>query len=284
LSTAITLHQRMVGDIRDYINSDTAKERLGRLVPREDHREQYIFAALALCQDNPKLAECHPQSILKGVMHAAELNLELSGPLGQAYLVPRWCGKSRCQVATFQVGYRGLLTLAYRSDKVRSIQCRTVYTNEEFVAQYGTAPFMRHMPIIDGDAGDERAYYTMVIMDGGASGREISDFVVWGKERAERHRAKYSPKNDKRLGAWDTNFAEMAMKSTCIALCKRLPMMKEASMAAALDQYHEAGIFNARDMVLPGGNTRTQQLLEVLGGDDGDNATPEPDPALGTAG
>ena len=72
----------------------------------------------ALSKD-PKLQECTPQSFLGAMMQAAQLGVEPNTPLGQAYLIPyRNTGQMECQ---FQIGYRGLIDLAYRSGEITSI-------------------------------------------------------------------------------------------------------------------------------------------------------------------
>ena len=69
-----------------------------------------VFTALS---SNPTLQECTPQSFLGAMMQSAQLGLEPNTPIGQAYLIPyRNHGRQECQ---FQLGYKGLIDLAYRS-------------------------------------------------------------------------------------------------------------------------------------------------------------------------
>lgn len=73
-----------------------------------------------------KLAETTPQSFLGAMMTAAQLGVEPNTPLGQAYLIPyRNKGVMECQ---FQLGYKGLIDLAYRSGEISIIQAQVVYS------------------------------------------------------------------------------------------------------------------------------------------------------------
>lgn len=61
-------------------------------------------------------------SFLAALMNAAQLGLEPNTPLGQAYLIP-YKNKSvlECQ---FQIGYKGLIDLAYRNFLKQDIEKR----------------------------------------------------------------------------------------------------------------------------------------------------------------
>lgn len=63
-------------------------------------------------------------------MQAAQLGVEPNTPLGQAYLIPyRNHGQLECQ---FQLGYKGLIDLAYRSGEITSISAHEVCENDDF--------------------------------------------------------------------------------------------------------------------------------------------------------
>ena len=79
--------------------------------------ERFTRMVMTAISSNPKLAECTPASFCGAMMQAAQLGLEPNTPLGQAYLIPyRNHGKLECQ---YQTGYKGLITLAYRSGQDR---------------------------------------------------------------------------------------------------------------------------------------------------------------------
>ena len=107
----------MEGEIKKALPSVITPERFTRMV----------LSALSV---NPKLASCTPKSFLGAMMSAAQLGLEPNTPLGQAYLIP-YKNKGIDEVQ-FQIGYKGLIDLAYRSGEVEVVQAQIVYENDEF--------------------------------------------------------------------------------------------------------------------------------------------------------
>ncbi len=89
--------------------------------------ERFTRIVLTAIRNNQKLAQCDKGSFFAAVMSSAQLGLEPNTPLGQAYLIPYG---NECQ---FQIGYKGLIDLAYRSGEVSIIQAQTVYEKDEFV-------------------------------------------------------------------------------------------------------------------------------------------------------
>ena len=91
--------------------------------------ERLVFSAW---NSNPKLKLCTPISFLAAAMTSAQLGLEPNTPLGQAYIIPYG------NKATFQIGYKGLLTLLWRSSEIQTVDAQTVYEKDEFEFEYGS--------------------------------------------------------------------------------------------------------------------------------------------------
>ena len=100
--------------------------------------ERFTRITLSALSSAPKLQECTPTSFLGAMMTAAQLGVEPNTPLGQAYLIPykrnfkeggQWQSVMECQ---FQLGYKGLIDLAYRSGEVSTIMAQVVYEKDEF--------------------------------------------------------------------------------------------------------------------------------------------------------
>ena len=116
--------KQMEGEIKKALPSVITPERFTRMV-------------LSAISVNPQLGACTPQSFLGAMMNAAQLGLEPNTPLGQAYILP-YRNKGVLE-AQFQIGYKGLIDLAYRSGEVEVIQSHVVYENDEFECEYGLA-------------------------------------------------------------------------------------------------------------------------------------------------
>lgn len=118
--------------------------------------ERFTRIALSALNNTPALQKCTPMSFLAALMNAAQLGLEPNTPLGQAYLIPyKNKGVLECQ---FQIGYKGLIDLAYRNGQMQTIQAQAVYENDEFSYEYGLEPKLFHRPAFS-DRGELVYFY-----------------------------------------------------------------------------------------------------------------------------
>ena len=115
----------MEGEIKKALPSVITPERFTRIV-------------LSAISVNPQLGSCTPASFLGAMMTSAQLGLEVNTPLGQAYVLP-YRNKGVLE-AQFQLGYKGLIDLAYRSGEIEVIQAHVVHENDDFVCEYGLEP------------------------------------------------------------------------------------------------------------------------------------------------
>lgn len=221
-----------IDNLRDLLIK--SKAQIAMALPKHLTPDRLIRVAITACQRVPKLLECSPISIVGCVMQAAELGLELTGPLGQAYMVPYFNKNTGQNEAQFQVGYRGLVELAHRSGRVDSFPARVVCENDLFEFAYGTKPFVKHIPTMDEPGKVVAVYAVLVLKDGG------TDFEVMSAAQINAHRARYSKA---RGGSpWDTAWEEMAKKTVIRRLAKRAPVSVELTTAAVLDEYAEASV------------------------------------------
>lgn len=205
--------KRMEGEIKKALPSVLTPERFTRIT-------------LSALSTNPKLAQCTPNSFLGAMMTAAQLGLEPNTPLGQAYLIPyRNHGQLECQ---FQMGYKGLIDLAYRSGEVSTIYAETVYENDEFEYELGLEQKLRHVPAKQGRGSPAYFYGVFRTKDGGYG------FKVMSVEDVRTHARKYSKAYNN--GPWQTNFEEMAKKTVLKQALKYAPMKTEFVRAVAADE------------------------------------------------
>ena len=123
--------------------------------------ERFQRVALTAFSSNPKLQKCSPKSFIAAMMQSAQLGLEPNTPLGQSYLIPyenKKTGETTCE---FQVGYKGLLELAQRSGKIKTIYAHEVRENDEFDIDYGLNQALKHKPLLKGDRGAIIGYYAV---------------------------------------------------------------------------------------------------------------------------
>lgn len=144
---------------------------VGQLLSREDETQSALRAvatkflpperalrlAINAVRRMPKLAECDPTSFMGALMTATGLGLEPNTVLQHAYLIPYKQKKARrddrnqimkdgdgrwimdeyyeCQ---FQVGYRGFVSLMYRSGYIHEISAEAIYEGDRFSHRKGT--------------------------------------------------------------------------------------------------------------------------------------------------
>lgn len=190
--------------------------------------ERFTRMVLSALSSTPKLAECSPQSFLAAMMTAAQLGVEPNTALGQAYLLPyRNHGQMECQ---FQLGYKGLIDLAYRSGEVSVIQAHTVYENDVFEYELGMDPKLRHVPA-KADRGEAVAYYAMFKTKDGGYG-----FEVMSVDDVQRHAQRYSKSYGSGSSPWRSNFDEMAKKTVLKRALKYAPLKSDFVRCVAQDE------------------------------------------------
>ncbi|MBR4929722.1 MAG: recombinase RecT [Bacteroidaceae bacterium] len=238
----------MEGEIKKALPSVLTPERFTRIV-------------LSAISVNPKLGSCTPASFLGAMMTSAQLGLEVNTPLGQAYVLP-YSNKGTLE-AQFQLGYKGLIDLAYRSGEVESIQAHVVYENDEFSCEYGLEPKLVHKPA-DSDRGEAIKVYAVFKTKSGGFG-----FEVMSMEDVRKHAAKYSKAYGSSFSPWKTNFEEMAKKTVLKRVLKYAPLKTEFVRAATQDEVIKNTISD--DMYdVPNENIIDAEFSEVVDAETGE--------------
>ena len=220
--------------IKDYIK--LYEEEIAKALPTVMTPERFTRIALSAVGNTPKLAVCTPQSFLGAMMNAAQLGLEPNTPLGQAYLIPyenRKKGITECQ---FQIGYKGLLDLAYRSGEVSMVDAQVVYENDKFDYELGLNPILKHKPSM-ANRGNPISYYAIVkLKNGGYS------FQVMSYNDVKKHAEKYSKSYNS--GPWQTNFDEIAKKTVLKKALKYAPLKTDFVRAVSEDETIKESVSN----------------------------------------
>jgi len=205
--------------------------------------ERFTRIVLSALSTNPKLADTTPQSFLGAMMTAAQLGMEPNTPLGQAYLLPYWNSKSNCYECQFQLGYKGLLDLAYRSGEISVVQSQVVYENDTFSYSYGLEPELKHIPA-KADRGDPTHVYAVFRTKSDGFGYEVASI-----EDIRVHAQRYSKSYGN--GPWQTNFEEMAKKTVLKRVLKYAPLKSEFVRSLAQDETVKHDISDDMYMVQP---------------------------------
>lgn len=224
---------------------------IAKALPSVITPERFTRMVLSAISVNPKLSQCTPQSFLGAMMTAAQLGVEPNTALGQAYLIPY--NNHGTMEAQFQLGYKGLIDLAYRSGDVSIIQAHVVYANDEFTYELGLDPMLKHKPA-KSDRGEPVAYYAMFKTKDGGYG-----FEVMSMEDVQAHAKRYSKSYNN--GPWKTNFDEMAKKTVLKKVLKYAPLKSDFVRGVAQDETIKTTI--AADMYAEPDETVYAEFTEV---------------------
>ncbi len=224
---------------------------VGGKTPDERKRRAERFARICLTavRNTPKLANCTMESFAAAMMICAQLDLEPNTPQGLAFLIPyenRRRGITECQ---FQIGYKGLLQLAYRSGAVQSFNADVVYEEEikagMFEYKKGIMPSIRHdVDLLNPKLREGRivAAYAACTLTGGQPLLRVVDAKE--VERAQKtsasmaaakryNKADYSP--------WQTSPEAMWMKTAIKRLAAWMPQTEMLALAVDTDDRTERG-------------------------------------------
>lgn len=216
-STSLSVADRQFLNLKQQFHTMGLMRKIELALPRGIDASRYYNVALTEIRRSPGLAECSLISLAGSIVQAAQVGLELDRNLGQAWLIPYMRdGQKECEL---QFGYRGLIQLAWRTDKVKSLYSRVVHEGEYFEYQDGTERYLRHQPNDEYEDQPIIFVYAMVHYTNGGT-----DFVVMSRKAVEKRRARSKFPDSK---AWKNDWAAMAMSKPLSTLIKRMPVSTE---------------------------------------------------------
>ncbi len=207
--------------------------------------ERFTRIALSAVSNTPELGNCTPNSFLAALMNAAQLGLEPNTPLGQAYLIPFKNNKKGIVECQFQIGYKGLIDLAYRSGEVKTIQAQVVYENDDFEFEFGLEPRLKHKPAKENRGGAVWVYAVFKLVNGGEG------FEVMSMDDIRAHAKKYSQSYSSAYSPWTSNFEEMAKKTVIKKVLKYAPIKSDFVRGVAEDETVKHDISDDMGMIQP---------------------------------
>ena len=195
--------------------------------------DRFLAMAYNAVKRNKKLlavVEKNPASLFASLLLCAEHGLSPSPEVGEAWLIPYG---NDCQ---FQLGYQGLIKIAYRNPRIKSISAEIVYEMDEFDWGLGLEPFLNHKP-----AGGERGSITHVYSIVKFTNAEPMFKVM--SERELKDIQKISKAGNK--GIWfnkDKDPQGWMLKKTCVKqLLKLVPKEFQLGTGLHYDNLAEGG-------------------------------------------
>lgn len=192
--------------------------------------------AIAVCVDalarNPKLLDCTPSSIVRSVIAASEVGLELGSPHGEAYIVPFNNRRKGVSEATMMIGYRGFVRLIRGAPRVTIVHSILVREADTFDIDYGNNKLTHRVPqgSSERERGQVKYAYARVYYEG-----NVQQFEVMDRDALEKIRR--SSKDSRAEAPWSTNTDEMYKKCPLRRMAKWLDLTQQARRAAELDAF-----------------------------------------------
>lgn len=218
--------------------------------------DRYARQFVTLIRLNPELAKCEPSSLLVSMMTATALGLDPSPVLGQCYIIPfnnkRQIGGRYVTIkeATFVLGYKGMIDLAGRGNRIARISADVVREKDQFTYRKGLHGTLEHIPSDEEDAGEIKYAYALAEFTNGGY-----VFEVWPTARIEAHGKQYSKTYSFRDSLWQTNKPAAYQKTMLRQIWKYLPISVEMLKAAEADEASRADL----SMV-----TKESEIIDVL--------------------
>ncbi len=240
-TTALAPRDAVARALADYFSPPTRQASIAKMIRDESQSVDSITtSAIAEVIRTESLWPCTPQSIFDCVLAATALGLRVGKDLGHAYILPFRDNKTNTTIATFLIGYRGLVTLARRSGEIVSITANIVHARDVFDASEGTDGHLVHKPAYfgKGGRGEPVGVYAFANLTGGGEQWTVMSVADVEAVRS-RSRAGQS-------GPWVTDWSEMAKKTAVRRLAKMLPISVDAEQAIAQDDRRD--FEDARDV------------------------------------
>ncbi|MFQ8755238.1 MAG: recombinase RecT [Flavonifractor plautii] len=203
--------------------------------------QRFVASITSAVATNPALQECDPATILSGALLGESLNLSPSPQLGQYYLVPFNNTKNGCKDAQFQLGYKGYIQLALRSDYYKHLNVIAVKAGE--LVHFD--PLTEEVEVNLNP--DELARENSATVGYLAMFEYLNGFrktIYWSREKMENHALRYSKGYAAKKGYtfWEKDFDAMAFKTMLRQLISKWGVMSidlqtafEADAVAAED-------------------------------------------------
>lgn len=218
------MNQPKTQSIVTYINKSAVKDNIQKTLGEKT--SQFIASMASLVSVNPKLAMCNQKSLLSACLVAATLDLPINQNLGFAYIIPY-----RDQ-AQFQMGYKGFVQLAMRSNQFLRLNTTDVREGELIDQDRLSGDIEFEWIKKDRHKTNITGYVAYMRLKNGFSKQLYMDM-----EQLNKHASKFSMSFKKGYGLWKDDLDAMCKKTVLkLMLSKYAPMTVEMQKAQLADQ------------------------------------------------
>lgn len=207
------------------IKTDAYQNLINNTLGDKDHARQFVADISSVVSQNKALQGCDAGSILAAGLMAQSLKLPLAPTMGCAYVVPYG------DKAQFQMGYKGFIQLAQRSNEIVALDVKEVHEGEylgtdedgEDVVKFASHKF-DGKPIVG-----YRAYFK--------TRNGFKKSIYRTADQVKAHGMRYSKTFSRADGLWQKQFDMMAKKTVLKELLSKwAPLSVEFQKAIQADQ------------------------------------------------
>jgi recombination protein RecT len=217
------------------------------------------------CRATPKLWQCEPETVLGAALRAAQLQMAPNDGNNLCWIIPYG------RVATFQLGYGGVMELARRASPGLTFEGRPVYPGDMFDLVFrGTETEIKHRPAAARRPPKPRggAAVLWYVIATYPDGRRLVHYL--DREQVEYHRS-FSKQADGDM--WTKSYDAAALKSVVLDMRRWLPASRQIAVATEADgQVHDV-----RDMAVAGEIVHQQTDVESVELEAPEQLEPSPD-------
>lgn len=204
--------------VTQWLSSKEWADAITKLVPENGvPAKRFVQSAIVCVASNRSLQQCNSQSLFNVLKDCASLGIDVSPTRGEAYIIPY------ANVATLQLGFKGLIALGYRSGQFKVLMAGEVREGDTFEVEIGSNNHFTHKPNAFSDK-KVIGYYCYVKL---ANGEEL--WETMSVAQVEHVKSLCGAKGS---AAWKNFFDEMAKKTVIKRLLKKVPSNFEELNAA----------------------------------------------------
>lgn len=214
-----------MNEIKKFFNQDDVIEKFRVLLG--ERSPQFLTSVMQAVSENKYLQNVDPKSIYGAAVTAALINLPINKNLGYAYIVP-YKG-----VAQFQMGWKGFVQLAHRTNQFVRINATDVMDGEiaERDRLSGDMKFI-WLPDSERKGLEPIGYVSYFRL---ANGFESTFYM--SAEELDAHAGKYSESYKRNSGLWVDDKPAMCRKTVIkLNLSKNAPLSLDMQRAIMFDQ------------------------------------------------
>lgn len=207
---------------------------------------QFIQKVINAVRSDNKMLQCYienPASLFASILLGAEFGFAPTDQTGEFYIVPRSIKQpdgtykmTACPV----IGYKGIVSLLYRSGDVVQIVTEVVYEGDQFDVELGIDPKITHKPNYLANRTAEKITFAYAVAKNKYGERQ---FYVMTRDEilAIKNKAKYE--NNLYFNDKDSPNRWMEKKAALIQLSKLLPKDYYGKKATGITQIMEGGAY-----------------------------------------